>query len=242
LDLLPETEFMWLVARLNAAYAFLVNSEVAPATERHLAEVIALIRPTHNSYTLLRGITLLARLQALQGRLKQAAATYQQAAQVAPEQLGVQVLLNSSSYYFGLGDLLREWNELEAAEHHLKQGLDMLSGAMIVEAEGATLGYMALARLKQAQGDRDGALATVRALAELAEQRHFFPPLIERGTALQARLQLMHGDLEAARGWVERRGLTADDPECISYLHEIEYLSLARLLIALGKHAGRGLR
>src|SRR6266540_4001935 len=161
LDLLPETEFMWLVARLNAAYAFLVNGEVTPATERRVAEVIALIRPTHNSYVLLRGMTLLARLQALQGRLKQAATTYQEAAQVAPEQPGAPVVLSSSSYYFALGDLLREWNKLEAAERLLKQGLDMLSGAMAIEAEVATLGYMALARLKQAQGDRDGALATL---------------------------------------------------------------------------------
>src|SRR6266545_2671416 len=242
LDLLPETEYMWLVARLNAAYAFLVNGEVTPASERHLAEVIELIRPTHNSYILLRGMTLLARLQALQGRLKQAAATYQEAAQIAPEQLGVQVVLNSSIYYFGLGDLLREWNELEAAEHHLKQGLDMLNGAMAIEAEVATLGYMALARLKQAQGDRDGALATLRALAELAQQRHFFPPLIERGRAIQARLQLMQGDLEAARRWVEQRGLTADDSVSGSYLHEMEYLTLVRVLIALGKHEGRELR
>jgi LuxR family maltose regulon positive regulatory protein len=242
LDLLPETEFMWLVARLNAAYAFLVNGEVTPATERRVAEVIALIRPTHNSYILLRSMTLLARLQTLQGRLRQAAATYQEAAQVAPEQPGAQVVLNSSSYYFGLGDLLREWNELEAAERHLKQGLDMLSGAMAIEAEVATLGYMALARLKQAQGDRDGALATVRALAELAQQRDFFPPLIERGTALEARLQLVQGDLEAARRWVEQRELTADDSESVSYLHEMEYLTLVRVLIALGKQERRGLR
>jgi LuxR family maltose regulon positive regulatory protein len=178
----------------------------------------------------------------LQGRPKQAAATYQEAAQVAPEQLGVQGVLNSSIYYFGLGDLLRERNDLEAAERHLKQGLDMLNGAIAIEAEVATLGYMALARLKQAQGDRDGALATIRALAELAQQRNFFPALIERGTALQARLQLMQGDLEAASRWVERRGLTADDPQCISYLHELEYLTLVRVLIALGKHQGRGLR
>src|SRR5262245_33099152 len=118
----------------------------------------------------------------------------------------------------------------------------MLSGPMAIEAEVATLGHMALARLKQAQGDRDGALATVRALAELAQRRNFFSPLIERGAALQARLQLMHGDLEAASRWAERRGLTADDPECISYLHEFEYLTLVRVLIALGKQEGRGLR
>jgi LuxR family maltose regulon positive regulatory protein len=242
LDRLPETEFMWIIARLNAAYAFLINGEMTPATERQVAEVIPLIRPTHNSYTLLRSMTLLARLQALQGRLKQAAATYQEAAQVAQEQPGAQVMLSSSSYYFGLGDLLREWNDLDAAECHLKQGLDMLSGAMIVEAEAATLGHIALARLKQAQGDSDGALKTLTALAELAQQRHFFPPLIERGAAIQARLQLMQGDLAAASRWMERRSFTADDLECIHYLHELAYLTLVRVLIALGKNERRGLK
>ena len=187
-------------------------------------------------------MTLLARLQALQGRLKQAAATYQEAAQVAQEQPGAQVMLSSSSYYFGLGDLLREWNDLDAAECHLKQGLDMLSGAMIVEAEAATLGHIALARLKQAQGDSDGALKTLTALAELAQQRHFFLPLIKRVAAIQARLQLMQGDLAAASRWMERRSFTVDDLECTHYLHELAYLTLVRVLIALGKNERKGLK
>jgi LuxR family maltose regulon positive regulatory protein len=58
--------------------------------------------------------------------------------------------------------------------------------------------------------------------------------------AIKARLQLLQGDLEAASHWVERRGLTVDDPECISYLHEVTYLTLVRVLIALGQNETRG--
>jgi len=60
LDLLLETEFMWIIARLNAAYAFLINSEVTPALERHLAEVIQLIRPAAAGKYVLRRCTFRA--------------------------------------------------------------------------------------------------------------------------------------------------------------------------------------
>ena len=41
---------------------------------------------------------------------------------------GLQVLVGSAAYYFGLGDLLREWNDLDAAEHHLTQGMELVAG------------------------------------------------------------------------------------------------------------------
>jgi len=89
-------------------------------------------------------------------RLHQAAATYSEAAQVAPD--GLPQLLNSAAYFFGMGDLLREWNNFDAAEHHLMQGLNLAQGMMIVDADIVLIGYVALARLLQARGDRDGAM------------------------------------------------------------------------------------
>jgi LuxR family maltose regulon positive regulatory protein len=76
----------------------------------------------------------------------------------------------------------------------------------------------------------------------LAWQRHFFSPLTEWAAVIQARLQLMQGDLEAASRWVEGHGLTTADPEPLSYLHEVAYLTLGRILIALGKNQGGALR
>jgi len=48
----------------------------------------------------------------LQGRLRTGAHTYEQAMQVTPGRERLQTLVNSADYYFGMGDLLREWNKL----------------------------------------------------------------------------------------------------------------------------------
>ena len=39
------------------------------------------------------------------------------------------LLLEGPAYYAGLGDLLREWNDLDAAEQHLAQGMEQLRGS-----------------------------------------------------------------------------------------------------------------
>src|SRR6266700_2431325 len=41
---------------------------------------------------------------------------------------------------------LREWNELDAAERHLVDGMDLVRGTLTVFADEVTLGYIALAR------------------------------------------------------------------------------------------------
>src|SRR6266699_275206 len=107
-------------------------------------------------------------LPVLQGHLRRAASTYGEAVRVLPGQGGLQSLLGSPAYYFGLGDLLREWNELDAAERHLVEGMDLVKGTLTVFADEVTLGYIALARLQQARGEYSRALATLDAFMDLA--------------------------------------------------------------------------
>ena len=177
----------------------------------------------------LAAITNLARLQALQGRLRQAAATYAEAAQLAPD--GPQPLLNSAAYVVGLGDLHREWNELDAAEQYLMQGLDLVRGTLSSDADVVTQGYVALARLQTARGESAGAHTTLERLAQLAGQRTFTPDLAARGAAAQARLALAAGDLQAASRWAETCGLSADDA-LLPFPREPAYLTLTRVLLA----------
>ena len=72
------------------------------------------LRAAGNLFTLLRSITNLARLQTLQGRLRQAAATYAEALQVPPGPEGLRALVGGPAYYCGLGELLRQWNDFSA--------------------------------------------------------------------------------------------------------------------------------
>ena len=63
-----------------------------------------------------------------------------------PEEL--RLLIASPAYYFGLGDLLREWNELEAAEQHLVRGMDLIKGMLAIDVDKLWLGCAAPARLR----------------------------------------------------------------------------------------------
>ncbi len=126
----------------------------------------------------MRTLTNLARLQVLQGRLRQALGTYEEVLRALPEPQTLPALGGSPAYYFGLGDLLREWNELEAAERLLLQGMDLLKGTLTVEADVVTLGYLTLARLKQARGEYQSALAALHEFTRLAASRAFVPHLL----------------------------------------------------------------
>src|SRR5262249_46542259 len=126
--------------------------DVTPVVEHDVAAAVALIRTSGNPFAAVNSICLLARLRVLQGRLRQAAATYQQVEQMVPRAEVLQTLYSSLFYYFGLGDLLREWNDLDAAEHYLMQGMALVNGMLTLEPFVAMLGYAALARLQQARG------------------------------------------------------------------------------------------
>jgi LuxR family maltose regulon positive regulatory protein len=235
LDLLPEAETGWWASSfLGTARAYLVSGEATSAVEEHVEAAVALARASGNLVTSLSSISLLGRLQVLQGRLRTGAHTYEQAMQITSGREELQTLVNSADYYFGMGDLLREWNKLDEAEQHLSQGMDLVRGTLTVYAEIVTLGYTALARLQQARGNFQGALATLQAFTELAHQRHFVPRLLARGAAVQAQIEVAHGNVAAAVRWVEESGLSASDEE-MSYPREREYLSLARVRIAQGQ-------
>ncbi len=230
-DTTPLTRLLRVGALFGAAYAYLVSGDVTTTSEHLLARTLAFARGSWDYQLLIpRGLTLLARLQALQGRLKQAATTYAEVVQLVKRPEEVQMLADSPAYSFGLGELLREWNELEAAEHHLAWGIDLIRGMPSVDADKAWLGYAALARLQQAQGRSDQALATLDAFIQLAQQRHVAPVLLAQGAALRVQLELARGDLPAAQHWAATSGLSAND--VLGYLREREYLTLVRVRIA----------
>src|SRR5215210_6578604 len=237
LELLPETDATArerAAAMTNVALAYQVSGDVRPANERLLEEAIVSFRASGASIALLRSINFLARLRTLQGRLRAAAETYEEATDVVSGRDGVRdVGGNSAAYYVGLGDIHREWNDLDAAERHLRRAVDLVSGALTVDADTVTYGYLSLARVQQARGLHSKAIATLEEFANVARQRGFFPLLVAPGEAAQARLALIQDDLPAAVRWAEASGLDADDEP--GYPLEEQYLILVRVLIAQGR-------
>ena len=239
LDMLLEAEVTYpmlpvlAIARVNALNTYVVDGDVTLATEQRAEATAVSVRASGDLRAILRGMSSLARLQVLQGRLRQAAATYTQAAQLFLKDGGLQTLLGCAFYCFGVGDLLREWNQLDLAERHLRQGITPDWGMLMMDAVGVTGCYLALACLQQARGERIQALETFDAFARIAHQYGFVSHLVTHGAAVRAQVELAQGNLAAAIQWAETSGLSARDD--LSYSREREYLTLARVRIAQGQ-------
>jgi LuxR family maltose regulon positive regulatory protein len=257
LELLPETETLSRpLALVLAAHAYRVTGDVTPVAEHMAAAVAGPVRAAGNLLAYLGALLNLAELQMVQGRLRQACASFSASAQVALGSGGLHVLVGSPAYFFGMGDLQREWNDLEAAERHVAEGMELVRGALTVHADVAALGYITQAQLQQARGDGAGALATLEAFADLARQRNFAAEVAMRAAAAQARIALAQGDLATAARWAEgyaesrmnnEESRTTPHQTLLNfqfsnfnfspmYLFEFEDLTLVRVMIAQGRN------
>jgi LuxR family maltose regulon positive regulatory protein len=199
---------------------------------------LATIRATGSLVGTVGAMNNLAQLQVLQGRLRAAAATYGELLQLVDGPAELHGLHGGLGYFVGLGDLHREWNDLDAADSYVTRAMELLPDTLTVEASYVVLGYLTLARLQHARGEHAAAHSTLMSLIQLARQRGFASHLITRGAAVQAQLALAAGNLSAAVAWADASGLHAEDT--VTFPREAEYLILARVWIAQANTSGSG--
>ena len=198
------------------------------AAERSLADFQVNLRKTGETPTLI-GITfLLADIRVALGRLHEAESGYEQTLRLATRQ-GEPIPLGTADLYRGLSELYVERGDLEAAAQHLLTSQKL--GEQTVTTDWPHRLCVSQARLKEAQGDLDEALA----LLDEAERVYIRGPLpdVRPVAALRARVWLKQGRLAEAMGWAREQGLSVDDD--IRYSREFEHTTLARVLIAAGK-------
>ena len=165
----------------------------------------------------------LADIQIAQGRLGAATRTFESGLRWTAEHVG---LRGAADMHVGLSEVLIERNELDAAAIHLETSTGLGEPAGL--PQNAYRWRVAMARLRHAHGDLDGALALLNE-AEPHYNTDFSPP-VRPVAALRAKVELARGRLDAAVGWATERGLTADDD--LSYINEFEHITLARVLLA----------
>jgi LuxR family maltose regulon positive regulatory protein len=240
LALLPEEpiEFRATVMSM-VAHAYLISGDATPDTEQQVQAAVSANCTSGYRLMYFRSLILLARLQILQGQLGAAAATCELAEQATPVEV-LQMLSASSIYCFTLGDLLREWNRLDEAEHLLAQGMEQINGKRSVYGDDVLAGYLALARLYQARDRYDRAIAALGVFLHLAEMRHYPASPKAIAEALRAQIVLAQGALASAVAWADASGLSCKDAE-LSYPREQEYLTLARVRLAQGREHPAGL-
>jgi len=129
-----------------------------------------------------------------------------------------------------MGEVLREWNDLDGAERLLLQGIEYCQqrGGL---AECALDGFLSLARVLQARGEMDGALRMIEQAEQISRDSHY----AARVTAFQAKLWLAQGNVPAATRWAATLQHELNVGGELAYEHLDGYIVLARLHIARGE-------
>ncbi len=201
------------------------------AAAQACAEAIAISQAAGDSHVVVDALYDLAALQFVQGQLHKTVATCQDALLLADEyvrQGGRRLPIAGSGYYL-IGQVLCEWNDLEATLRHAREGLELCE--QWGWPEGLAFGYRRLARALQAIGDADDALDAIHKARQAASG--LSPWFGAHMAAHQARLWLAQGNLTAASRWAQESGLSVDDE--LSFRDVSEYSVLARVLIAQGR-------
>jgi LuxR family maltose regulon positive regulatory protein len=225
LDLAPEDDHM---TRGGAAgflgLAYWTSGELE-AAHRTYADGMASLQKAGNISDAINGATTLAAIRIAQGRLHDAMRTYEQALQLAMER-GTPALRGTADMYVGMSEILRERNDLHAATQHLLRSKEM--GEHTGFPENRYRWRVAMARIRHAQGDLEGALE----MLDEAERLYMsdFSPNVHPIAAWKTRVWVAQGRLAEALGWARKQGLSAEDE--LSYLREFEHITLARILLA----------
>ena len=227
LDLAPEDDHM---TRGGAAgflgLAYWTSGELE-AAHRTYADGMASLQKAGNISDAINGATTLAAIRIAQGRLHDAMRTYEQALQLAMEH-GTPgfAVRGTADMYVGMSEILRERNDLHAATQHLLRSKEM--GEHTGFPENRYRWRVAMARIRHAQGDLEGALE----MLDEAERLYMsdFSPNVHPIAAWKTRVWVAQGRLAEALGWARKQGLSAEDE--LSYLREFEHITLARILLA----------
>jgi LuxR family maltose regulon positive regulatory protein len=204
----------WTSGDLEAAHRSYVECMASLEKAGHLSDVIGCA-------------IALADIRIAQGRLHDALRTYERGLQVAKGQGGT-ALRGAADMHVGVSELFRERNDLETALQHLQMNREL--GEDNGLPQNRYRSRVAAARIRQAEGDLDGALE----LLDEAERLYVgdYSPDVRPVAAVKARVWIAQGRLAEAGGWAREHGVTTSDE--LSYVHEFEHATLARLLLAQG--------
>ncbi|MBE7384639.1 MAG: helix-turn-helix transcriptional regulator [Leptolyngbya sp. SIO1E4] len=242
LELLPEDEEYergTTAALLGLAYW---TSGRPEAGYRSFAEGLAIFKQMGLTQIAIGGTLLLAQMSIAQGRLHRAMNICEQSLQLAKEQ-GGPVLAGTPELYLALSEVRYEQGDLAAASQLLLSGETLRQQASLSGVK--YLWWVVQARLTAAEGDLETALDQLHEAERLYSRTSMPVPDVRPIAALRTQLWVRQGRLTEALSWVsdgpfgpvfDHRNLSVDDE--LSYLHEYEHLTLAKILIAQYRRDG----
>lgn len=194
-NLATRTSATWTLG-----FAYYLQGDRA-AAGRAFTEAISLGQASGDIFTTILATIGLGNVQEAENQLHLAAQTYRRVLQLAGDQ-PLQIIYEA---HLGLARVLYEWNDLDAAEQHGRQSLQLARQYESV-IDRFVVCEVFLARLKLAKGDVAGAAAVLAQAWRSARQQNFVHRIPEVAAA-QVLTLLRQSNLAAAAQLVETHEL-----------------------------------
>ena len=199
------------------------------SASRHYTESVAELTAADHISDVLGCSLALSDMRLAQGRLGEARQVFEAALALARTR---EVVRGTADMLVGRCEVHLERGEVEAAAGRLDEAAALGEAAGLPQHPYRQ--RVAAAGVCRARGDRAEAVRLLEE-AEALYNTDMSPP-VRPVAAMRVRAQLAAGDLAAARRWAASSGLGSEDE--LSYLHEFEHATLARVLLATGSAAG----
>ncbi|MCB0202601.1 MAG: hypothetical protein KDI03_21220, partial [Anaerolineae bacterium] len=233
LAFLPKTDTTWLSMTAivwGDAHGFAGDMKAAHEAR---TEALKVCQEAGDLYFIMLASMKVAITVREQGRLHETLAICSQQVQLARD-CGLAQTRLMGLFLAIRGEVLAEFGDLEGAVREAQQGIALITGGIDMSMVGWS--HLCLARILFSKGDLAGADAAIRKMENIARQ-FFVPPWITgQMAAMQARLWLVEGKLEAAAQWARDRQQvvtgTHQPAHDTGYFSLIEQIMLARVLLA----------
>jgi LuxR family maltose regulon positive regulatory protein len=224
---LPEGDYMRCEAAVALGGAYWSQGDVV-AAQRAFSQARATALKSGTPVMAVPSSCYVAEQQTKRGQLRLAEGTYQQALEWATSPNGRRLPV-AGFPLIKLGDLAREWNDLEAACRDLRQGVELCR--QLGQADILCEGLVMWARLCLAQRDIESARIALQEVDRVIGEVSIDPWIATWADECRTRIWLSTGDWDAALGWAEERGLAPEG--AFSYQHDLPHIPLARVLVAV---------
>ena len=188
----PDNLFSRFRANWTVAYAYHFRGERAAAA-RAYTEALSIAQASGNILGTALATLCLGQIQELENQLYPAAETYRRSLQLLGDDYSPP---SASEAYLGLARICYEWNDLDAAEQHGQQGLQLARQYDRV-IDRFIISEVFLARLKLAQGYVAEAAAMLAKTEQSVHQNNFVHRIPEVAAA-QVLVLLRQGNVAAA--------------------------------------------
>lgn len=238
LEQLPEERaFLRCLAADNLGMAYTLVGDI-DAARVAFKKMVEISQVTGNAMMTLMGLSNLAGILYQQGKLRDSAAAYQRVLALADERFGASSPTTGKAL-LGLGEIHREWNDLDRALQYFSDALRMLEEFVEI---GLPVAYLSIAMVKSVQGKWEAAYANLEKAQQYAHRSTTTPLDDQLVELLRVRFWIREGRLKLAQEWAQgktpldqRKNLNealSDGSLRISELQLAQQLTLARLYLA----------